>query len=99
MTNETEVTWTPPDIRDNTDNSLSQGVPYNPGDLFPLGVTVVNYTATDDTGNVGFCTFLVTVVGMYLHAFCFQIPFLQRHFYDLHIYTYTTPFQTIIMTT
>jgi gliding motility-associated-like protein len=34
---------------------------HNPGDIFPVGTTVVTYTSTDADGMVSVCTFTVTV--------------------------------------
>ncbi len=57
----TVVTWTTPLIRDNcmvnTVTSTS-----NSGDTFPVGVSTVAYTVTDDSGNTATCDFLITVV-------------------------------------
>ena len=36
---------------------------YNPGDHFPLGETVVIYTAKDGCGNTSSCSFTVTITG------------------------------------
>ncbi|MEO8150644.1 MAG: T9SS type A sorting domain-containing protein [Bacteroidia bacterium] len=45
-----------------TDNCLFTTVSnHNPGDLFPYGPSTVLYTATDGCGNVGTCSFTVTV--------------------------------------
>ena len=54
------VGWIPPVFTDNC------GVPavtsnHVPGDVFPVGTTTVTYTATDAAGNVGICSFSVTV--------------------------------------
>ncbi|XP_033099724.1 uncharacterized protein LOC117103264 [Anneissia japonica] len=45
------------------DNDLITGVDSNaePGDQFPFGSTAVLYTAYDDSGNTGTCSFLVIV--------------------------------------
>ena len=34
---------------------------------FPLGVTIVTYTVTDQAGNMATCTLTVTVLGRYSH--------------------------------
>jgi surface protein len=46
-----------------TDNcSASVTATHNSGDIFPVGITNVNYTATDAAGNTTNCTFSVTVL-------------------------------------
>lgn len=54
------VTWTIPGVFDNCSN-VSMTSTHNPGDFFPMGTTVVSYTATDESGNVSTCSFNVTV--------------------------------------
>ncbi|MFC2110852.1 HYR domain-containing protein [Bacteroidota bacterium] len=54
------ATWTPPTTTDNCSATLVSN--YDPGDLFPLGTTVVTYTATDPSGNTVSCSFNVIVV-------------------------------------
>jgi len=53
------ASWTPPTATDNCSAALSST--NDPGNLFPLGTTIVTYTATDPAGNVATCTFNVTV--------------------------------------
>jgi hypothetical protein len=54
------VTWTAPTAGDNC--SVASFVSdHNPGDAFPVGDTLVTYTATDGSGNVATCTFHVVV--------------------------------------
>ncbi|MFN0202309.1 MAG: HYR domain-containing protein, partial [Bacteroidia bacterium] len=54
------VNWTPPTFADNC--ALASVVSnYNPGDIFPSGITVVTYTATDNVGNTSACSFVVTI--------------------------------------
>jgi len=57
------VTYTAPTATDNCD--LSPSVVCSPpsGSLFPVGVTTVTCTATDDCGNESECEFDVTVTG------------------------------------
>jgi hypothetical protein len=57
---DTIITWTPPFASDNCSTTVSNN--YNPGDLFPVGVTTVTYTASDSTGNSANCSFTVTVI-------------------------------------
>ncbi len=57
------ATWTPPfgpALQDNC-GILSLTSTYSPGDTFPVGQTVVIYTATDVHGNTATCSFFVTV--------------------------------------
>lgn len=55
----TTVSWTAPTATDNCLVSLTSNK--NPGDFFPVGTTVVTYTATDGCGNATSCSFNVTV--------------------------------------
>ena len=54
------VNWTAPTASDNC-GIQSFISTHNPGDTFPVGDTVVTYTATDVHGNVSVCSFTVTV--------------------------------------
>jgi gliding motility-associated-like protein len=54
------VTWTPPTIADNC-SGFTVVNNYNPGNVFPSGVTTVTYTATDTVGNISICSFTVTI--------------------------------------
>jgi len=53
------VSWTPPVATDNCSSTLSSN--HNPGDLFPIGTSLVSYTATDPSGNATTCSFNVIV--------------------------------------
>ncbi len=55
------VTWTEPTPTDNCGIASSVSVPAN-GSVFPFGTTAVNYTVTDNNGNVSTCSFNVTVI-------------------------------------
>ena len=55
------VSWTPPTATDNCDADPSLLTTHAPGTVFPLGVTPVTYTATDNCGNDDTCSFNVTV--------------------------------------
>ncbi len=58
------VEWDPPQAADNCSVSLAQtGGPAN-GGQFPLGTSIVSYTATDPSGNQAVCTFSVTVMDL-----------------------------------
>jgi gliding motility-associated-like protein len=54
-----EVTWNEPLASDNCSAVMVSGS--EPGSIFPIGTTVVTYTATDPSGNKSTCTFNVTV--------------------------------------
>ncbi|MCB0840600.1 MAG: HYR domain-containing protein, partial [Bacteroidetes bacterium] len=56
---EQAVSWTPPTAADNCSFSVSSS--HQPGDVFPVGVTVVSYTVTDAGGNQAFCDFEVVI--------------------------------------
>jgi YD repeat-containing protein len=58
---EATVTWTAPTATDNCTTSPAITSTHNSGDNFPLGITTVSYTATDDEGNDVVETFDVTV--------------------------------------
>ncbi len=53
------ATWTTPIITDDCSYTLTAS--HNSGDIFPIGITVVTYTATDSEGNTSSCVFAVTV--------------------------------------
>ena len=54
------VTWTPPEATDNC--AVLMTASHNSGDEFPVGTTLVKYTASDDAGNTSVCSFEVTVL-------------------------------------
>ncbi len=54
------VTWVAPSATDNCPGVTINGN-YASGDVFPVGVTTVNYTATDVAGNTALCSFNITV--------------------------------------
>lgn len=53
------ATWTPPSAQDNC--SVNVTTSHQPGTSFPIGETMVTYTATDPSGNTAICSFRVTV--------------------------------------
>ncbi len=55
------ATWTPPTFTDNCPGGLIVTATHNSGAFFFFGTTVVTYTAIDQAGNVGTCTFNVVV--------------------------------------
>ena len=56
------VTWVRPSATDNS-GSLTLTSIHSPGDKFRIGVTMVNYTAVDSSGNEATMSFTVTVQG------------------------------------
>ncbi len=57
---EAVATWTPP-VPNAECGAVLTGSNFDPGDVFPIGVTTVTYTAEDQTGNVFECSFDITV--------------------------------------
>jgi len=55
------VDWTLPEFSDNCDTNLTISSTHNPRQQYPLGTTLVTYTATDDAGNAITCSFNVIV--------------------------------------
>ncbi|XP_072030573.1 uncharacterized protein [Amphiura filiformis] len=55
------VMWDVPTTTDNTGEMVTLISWENPGDIFPLGVTVVEYTATDVYSNQQNCRFSITI--------------------------------------
>ncbi|MBX2966649.1 MAG: HYR domain-containing protein [Cyclobacteriaceae bacterium] len=53
------VSWTAPVVQDNCSFTLTAS--HVPGTNFPVGVTTVSYTATDQAGNQATCSFTVTI--------------------------------------
>ena len=53
-----------PNATDNVDGIVSVTCSHTSSDTFPFGDTIVTCNATDGAGNVGYCTFVVTVTGM-----------------------------------
>lgn len=56
------VTWTPPTASDNS-GTVTLSSTHNSGDMFPVGVTTVSYTAFDPDVNQVTVSFTVTVSG------------------------------------
>jgi len=56
------VFWTIPQISDNCSYTLTSS--NIPGDIFPVGVTTVNYNVTDPSGNTAQCQFNVEVLSI-----------------------------------
>ena len=55
------VSWTAPSVSDNC-SIASFSSTHNPGTTFPVGTTLVTYSATDVNGNLGSVSFNVTVI-------------------------------------
>jgi len=55
------VNWTPPTATDVCSSSVFLDANYSPGDFFPMGQTVVTYTAIDPFGNNATCSFIVNI--------------------------------------
>jgi gliding motility-associated-like protein len=55
------VSWVVPTASDNCTATPAVTSNFNSGDVFPIGVTTVTYTATDAAGNSVTCSFSVTV--------------------------------------
>tara|TARA_R110002012_G_scaffold99980_2_gene238467 strand:+ start:157461 stop:161270 length:3810 start_codon:yes stop_codon:yes gene_type:complete len=53
--------WLIPEVTDNCDNNVNLESDFTSGDSFPIGITTVTYTATDDAGNSNTCSFDVIV--------------------------------------
>ena len=53
--------WSVPVPMDNCAGVSITSASHNPGDTFPVGMTIVSYTATDAAGNTTTCSFNVTV--------------------------------------
>ncbi|XP_056156472.1 LOW QUALITY PROTEIN: sushi, von Willebrand factor type A, EGF and pentraxin domain-containing protein 1 [Lampris incognitus] len=60
---ETAVVWEVPQFSDNSGGRLAVNGSHSPGSLFPVGETLVRYTATDAAGNNRTCDLTVTVQG------------------------------------
>ena len=58
---EAVATWSAPEVTDNCTASPSIIQTHESGATFPLGTTIVTYTATDDEGNQAICSFSVIV--------------------------------------
>ncbi len=54
------LTWVPPTLSNNCE-LLTLTSTHEPGDLFPVGITTVVYTATDLAGNIFECDFNITI--------------------------------------
>ena len=61
-----EITWSEPTASDNS-GSVTLTSSHSPGSNFSIGVTVVTYTAIDDSSNTVNSTFSITIQGMNLY--------------------------------
>ena len=65
------ITWAAPTASDNS-GFVTLTSSHDPGTLFSVGTTEVNYTAVDLAGNMAeVCAFNVTINGMHLTFYCF----------------------------
>lgn len=56
------VTWTEPQISDNCSYVVTSS--HASGDVFPVGMTTVNYSVTDPSGNIAQCHFDIEVLSV-----------------------------------
>ncbi|XP_033121122.1 uncharacterized protein LOC117120218 [Anneissia japonica] len=65
--------WSPANATDNSDTAVTLSSNYKPGDVFPVSKIPhqITYTAIDEAGNVGNCSFFMTVKGRTYHG-CFE---------------------------
>lgn len=56
------VTWMEP-VGSDANGAVTTRANYSPGNIFPLGTTVINYEVTDRTNNTANCSFRVTISG------------------------------------
>ncbi|XP_038075229.1 hyalin-like isoform X3 [Patiria miniata] len=56
------VSWTPPNVADNSGGTVTVDASHMPGEAFDIGVTRITMNATDESGNMESCVFNVTVV-------------------------------------
>ncbi|XP_071953758.1 uncharacterized protein [Antedon mediterranea] len=68
---ENPVTWNEPTVIDNVHKDISATCTHASGSIFDVGSTIVTCSATDGTGNVGICSFVVHVIG---HTFIPDVP-------------------------
>jgi surface protein len=85
------VTWTTPIAVDNCSAILS--ATHNSGDTFPLGTTIVIYTAIDAEGNTVNCSFNVTVIDQEAPVFtgCLSDILISNDFGDCNANVSWTP--------
>ena len=57
------VLWTPPNVSDNSGETVTLTSDYSPGDNFTIGNTTVTYTAVDVHNNTALFSFDVVVTG------------------------------------
>ncbi|XP_071489593.1 uncharacterized protein [Diadema antillarum] len=58
------VTWTTPTATDNSGGVVTSTNTASPGDVFPVGLTQVLYTFSDNQGNSAVCSFTVLVTAL-----------------------------------
>ena len=62
----TTISWPEPTATDNSGSTVGFTSTSSPGDTFNVGTTQVTYTFVDGSGNDAFCSFFVTVAGMFV---------------------------------
>ncbi|XP_038051960.1 uncharacterized protein LOC119724809 isoform X2 [Patiria miniata] len=65
------VSWPNPTASDNSGSGMILDSTYSPGDTFPIGQTIVVYTATDPSGNSVNCSYRVIVMDYEVPVFTF----------------------------
>ena len=55
------VTWTEPTATDNSGLPVTSTQTHQSGDSFPIGMTTVMYTFSDEAGNQAICSFSVSI--------------------------------------
>ncbi|XP_076450356.1 sushi, von Willebrand factor type A, EGF and pentraxin domain-containing protein 1-like isoform X2 [Babylonia areolata] len=65
---DTLVQWRPPAVTDNSKEPVDLQSDVMSNTSFPVGLTVVTYTARDQTGNAASCQFVVNVTALFCQA-------------------------------
>ena len=87
------ISWAAPTASDNS-GFVTLTSSHDPGTLFSVGTTEVNYTAVDPAGNMAeVCAFNITINGMHSSSHCFfllsgfnlstKLTSTQKHCLDL----------------
>ena len=66
------VNWNEPTASDNS-GMVTVSSSHSTGEMFPIGVTTVTYTAVDAASNIITETFSITIEGNYLIVDCFIV--------------------------
>ena len=57
-----QINWNPPYGTDNCDNNLALNSTHTPNSVFPIGITTVTYTISDNCNNSASCNFDINVI-------------------------------------